>query len=280
MSVVVKSIIIMGSLSIFFGVLLSWFNKIFEVKVDERISQIHSLLAGANCGACGYPGCEGFANAIVNEGVDPTKCKVTNGENMTKILVIIGKNPLSIQKNKPVLKCVANKYFEKKRAIYQGIEDCREVIFAFNGDKGCEYGCVGLGTCERACPFDAIKMENGIPIFDYEKCTGCGICSNICPRKVIDMVNWNEYGVVMCNSPKKGVDVRKECSRGCIKCGICIKACPTKAISWGKDGLPIFDMSKCTLCNLCVEKCPTHVIKIQRDEVVLLIEEEAKELKV
>lgn len=280
MSIIVKSIIVMGLLSILFGILLSWFNKIFEVKKDEKVAQIYSLLAGANCGACGYGGCEAFANAIVKDGVDPTKCKVTNGENMTKILITIGKNPLSIQKLKPVLKCVANKYFEKKRAEYFGIGDCRKVIFAFNGDKSCEYGCIGLGTCEVACPFDAIKMKDGIPTFDYDKCTGCGICANICPRNVIEMVNWNEFGIVMCNSPKKGVDVRKECTRGCIKCGICIKVCPTKAISWGKDQLPVFDMSKCNLCNLCVEKCPTHVIQIQRDEVVLLINEEPKELSV
>lgn len=280
MSVIVKSIIVMGLLSILFGILLSWFNKIFEVKKDEKVAQIYSLLAGANCGACGYAGCEAFANAIVNDGVDPTKCKVTNGENMTKILISIGKNPLNIHKLKPVLKCVANKYFEKKRADYSGISDCRKVIFAFNGDKSCEYGCIGLGTCEQACPFDAIKMKDGIPTFDYDRCTGCGICANICPRNVIEMVNWNEFGIVMCNSPKKGVDIRKECTRGCIKCGICIKVCPTKAISWGKNGLPAIEMSKCTLCNLCVEKCPTHVIQIVRDEVVLLINEEPKKLSV
>ncbi len=280
MNILIKSVLIMGSISIVFGILLSLFNKIFEVKLDERVSQIVSLLAGANCGACGYGGCEAFANAIVRDGIDPTKCKVTNGENMTKILIIAGKNPLSIQKKKPVLKCVGNKFFEIKRAKYEGITDCREVIFAFNGDKSCESGCLGLGTCERACPFDAIKMENGIPVFDYEKCTGCGICAEICPRKVIDMVNWNEFGIVMCNSPKKGVEVRKECKRGCIKCGICIKVCPTKAITWGKDNLPTFDMTKCDLCKLCVEKCPTHVIKIQRDEVILLIEEKEELSKV
>jgi len=79
---------------------------------------------------------------------------------------------------------------------------------------------------------------------------------------------------------KKGIDVRKECKRGCIKCGICIKVCPTNAVSWSKNGIPIFDMSKCNLCNLCVEKCPTYVIKIQRDEVLLLVEKEPEELKV
>lgn len=280
MNIVVKSILITGSISILFGILLSLFNKIFEVKIDEKVAQISSLLAGANCGACGYAGCEAFANAIVKDKVDPTKCKVTNGENMTKILTIIGKSPLSIQKTKPVLKCVGNKFFEIKRAKYEGVSDCRVVTFAFNGDKSCEFGCIGLGTCERACPFDAIKMENGIPIFDYEKCTGCGICAEICPRKVIEMVNWNEFGIVMCNSPKKGVEVRKECKRGCIKCGICIKVCPTKAISWGKDNLPTIDMTKCNLCGLCVEKCPTHVIKIQRDEVILLIDEKEELSKV
>lgn len=276
MNFILKSLFIMGGISILFGILLSFFNKIFEVKVDERVSKIHSLLAGANCGACGYPGCEAFANAIVNEGIDPTKCKVTNNENMIKILEIMGKNSLSVEKERPILKCVGDIFTEIKRADYVGIEDCRDIQFAFNGDKSCDYGCIGLGTCERACPFDAIKMRNGIPFFDYEKCTGCGICAKICPRNVIEMVKWSEYGVIMCNSLKKGIEVRKECKRGCIKCGICIKVCPTKAISWGEKGLPKIDMNLCTLCNECVEKCPTHVIKIQRNEVLLFIEEEEK----
>ncbi len=280
MSLIIKSIFVMGGLSILFGILLSFFNKIFEVKVDERIAKIQSLLAGANCGACGFPGCEAFANAIVKEGVDPTKCKVTNNDNMIKILEIMGKNPFSFEKERPVLKCVGDIFTEIKRAEYTGIEDCRYIQFAFNGDKMCEFGCVGLGTCERACPFDAIKMKDGLPFFDYEKCTGCGICAKICPRGVIEMVKWNEYGVIMCNSPKKGVDIRKECKRGCIKCGICIKVCPTKAISWGEKGLPKIDMSLCNLCNLCVEKCPTHVIKIQKKEVILLFEEEELKSKV
>ena len=267
MDIVVRAIILMGIIAFLVGMSLSWFNEIFKVKRDKKFDEIVELLGGANCGACGYPGCDAFAEAVL-KGENPSKCTVAPPENIKKIGELVGLS-VSAEKKKPVLLCVGGIGVEKIRAEYEGLSDCRAVPFAFNGEKACEFGCVGLGTCERACPFDAIKMVDGLPIFDYEKCTGCGICAEVCPRNVIAMVPWNESGLVKCNSPRKGIEVRNECGRGCIKCGICIKVCPEKAITWGDNKLPVVDMSKCTLCGLCVEKCPTKVMRIERGEVLL-----------
>ncbi|MHA1234387.1 MAG: EFR1 family ferrodoxin [Promethearchaeota archaeon] len=44
--------------------------------------------------------------------------------------------------------------------------------------------CDECGTCEKGCPYNAIKL-NPKPQFDMEKCYGCWWCYNHCPNKAI-----------------------------------------------------------------------------------------------
>jgi ferredoxin len=51
--------------------------------------------------------------------------------------------------------------------------------------------CQRCGTCERKCPYNAIKIsadiEDGFPVFDLTKCEGCGRCFNTCPAEAIEI---------------------------------------------------------------------------------------------
>jgi electron transport complex protein RnfB len=62
---IVYAVIVLGVLAIFFGLVLAFAAKIFEVQVDPRLPEIQACLAGANCGGCGFPGCGGCAEAIL-----------------------------------------------------------------------------------------------------------------------------------------------------------------------------------------------------------------------
>ena len=42
--------------------------------------------------------------------------------------------------------------------------------------KSCNYGCMGFGSCVKACPFDAIHIVDGIAKVDPEACKACGKC--------------------------------------------------------------------------------------------------------
>jgi NADPH-dependent glutamate synthase beta subunit-like oxidoreductase/NAD-dependent dihydropyrimidine dehydrogenase PreA subunit len=96
--------------------------------------------------------------------------------------------------------------------IYNGLDDCRAVALLGGGMKVCTIGCVGLGTCAKACPFNAITMgSEGLPVVIEEKCTGCGTCERVCPKHIINLSSvtrriMREYTTEECTTP---------CQRSC-----------------------------------------------------------------
>ena len=140
--------------------------------------------------------------------------------------------------------------------IYDGIPDCNIAQTYGGGFKACPYGCLGLGSCVAACPFEAIAMgENGLPVVDPELCTGCGLCAKACPRGIIKILPKGEKGhLVLCNSQDRARTVSRACTVGCIACKACIKACEQEAITM-ENNLAVIDIEKCTDCGDCVQKC-------------------------
>ncbi|MGD9887195.1 MAG: (Fe-S)-binding protein [Bacilli bacterium] len=78
-------VIVLAGLGGIFGVLLAILSKVFAVEVDERFEKVLGMLPGYNCGACGYPGCQGLAEQIVAGKADPIKCKPGKEEMRLKI---------------------------------------------------------------------------------------------------------------------------------------------------------------------------------------------------
>ncbi|MGM0607621.1 MAG: RnfABCDGE type electron transport complex subunit B [Candidatus Muiribacteriota bacterium] len=255
------AIIGLGSLGLIFGLLLGIASKLFHVEVDERIEKIDEILPGSNCGACGYAGCIGLAEAIVKGKVEPDACIPGGEEVMEKICDIMGKKGTQSTKKVAFLKCKGSNIDTKDIFLYSGIKDCKAAQLVSGGFKACEYGCLGYGTCEKVCPFDAIFVneETGLVEINEEKCTGCGKCIKECPRNVLSLVPCDSKVRVTCNSEDKGAKVKKICERGCIGCRICQKVCPFDAVTI-TNNIAYIDYSLCRNCNLCYEKCPVKVI--------------------
>ena len=252
MSILLPTLLI-GVLGIVFGYMLAWFAQKFAVHANPLVKKIEEILPGANCGACGYPGCSGLADKIANENAPVNACPVGGVKVWTEIAKLTGKTTGKFEAQKAMIKCQGGKGTVQKLGIYIGIQDCQAASVLGISHLGCINGCLGLGTCEKICPFDAIHMnpETDLPVIDWEECTGCGKCVSECPRK--------EQVQLACSSPASGKEVRQVCSRGCIKCQLCVKTCPAQAISF-QNGIIQIDQGKCNLCGLCVEKCPTKCI--------------------
>jgi len=260
MSILLPTVLI-GILGVVFGYMLAWFAQKFAVHTNPLIKKIEEILPGANCGACGYPGCSGLAEKIVNENAPVNACPVGGVKVWTEIAKLTGKTTQQLEIKKALLACQGGKNTVQELGTYSGIDDCRAASVLGVSHLGCVHGCLGLGTCEKICPFDAIHInpETGLPVIDWEECTGCGKCVEECPRKVLVLVPGKEQVRLVCSSPASGKEVRRVCSKGCIKCQLCVKVCPVQAIHF-QDRVIQIDQEKCTLCGLCVEKCPTHCI--------------------
>lgn len=249
-----------GIVALLLGLFLGFAGKAFKVEVDEREEAICGVLPGNNCGGCGYAGCSGLAAAIVKGEAPVNQCPVGGAAIAAQIGEIMGVQAEEGAKKVAFVKCAGT--CEKAKVDYQytGIEDCAAMAFVpGGGPKSCNYGCLGYGSCVKACPFDAIHVVDGIAVVDKEKCKACGKCIAACPKNLIELVPYDAQHMVQCNSKDKGVEVRKVCEVGCIGCGICAKNCPSDAVHV-ENNIAYIDQSKCTGCGICAQKCPRKII--------------------
>lgn len=264
---IVFPIVSLGGLGLVLGAGLGYASKKFKVEVDERVPLIKDSLPGANCGGCGFAGCEAFAQAVVDGNAPANGCVVGGAGTAEKVASIMGVDAGVAEPIKAFVKCAGTCDTTKKSGEYYGFKDCNEAsVIPGGGDKACSYGCLGLGSCTKVCQFDAIHIVDGIALVDEEKCTACGACVKACPKNIIEIKPESEIIRVQCSSKDKLKAVKDTCSVGCIGCSVCARVCPTGAIVM--DGnIPIVDKDKCNLCMLCVEKCPSKIIKPFGDEI-------------
>jgi electron transport complex protein RnfB len=258
---VYATLFVLAGLGIVFGVALAIIAARFVVKADPKVEQVRETLPGANCGACGFAGCMGYAEAVVgNPDVAVSMCAPGKAAVAEKIANITGKKAEKVDPKIARVFCQGGNSLSQRKFIYTGVQDCAAAVLAAGGDKSCEYGCLGYATCMRACPFNAITMSpDNLPIINPEKCTACGKCVAACPKQVIELALASKAVVISCHSKDKGIDVKKKCQVGCIACGICVRTCPVDAIKVDNN-LARIDHSKCIVCGLCTKKCPTNAI--------------------
>ena len=255
---IIYAVATLGLLGLCFGLLLAYASKIFAVETDERLPLVVEALPGANCGGCGYPGCSGYAAAVVKGEAPINACAAGGNACAAKIAEILG---VKAEEVEPMMACVrcrggAN---AKKKYEYMGISDCLAASKVASGPLECSYGCLGLGTCVQACPYDAIEIVNGVALVHADKCVGCKKCVAACPRHIIELIPRNADVRVACSSHEKGAALRQICNIGCIGCKLCEKACEFDAIHV-QDNLASIDFSKCTHCGKCALACPRKLI--------------------
>jgi Na+-translocating ferredoxin:NAD+ oxidoreductase RNF subunit RnfB len=255
---------VIGGLGLVFGIILAIASKVFEVYTDPRVEQILEVLPGANCGACGMPGCGGYADAIVTAGLPTNLCAPGGGALSAKIAQIMGTDAVVTDKKIAVIHCSSGGYNNTNwKYAYQGIESCKAAVNISDGPNTCGWGCIGFNDCQKACPFDAIVVnEHGMRIIDPNKCTACGACAKACPRQLIMMIPAKRNVYIKCSSQDKGPLAKQNCGnhRPCIGCGICAKKCPVGAITV-TNNLARIDYEKCINCGLCATFCPTKAIQ-------------------
>jgi len=206
------------------GIALAYAAKRFAVKIDPKIEAVRGCLPGANCGACGFAGCESYAEAVVTDPACPVnKCAPGKGAVAEKVAAITGKAAGDASEVISVLRCSRNEGEVRRKYEYVGFDSCAAASIAFGGPYECEFACIGYGDCEHVCPFHAIHMKDGMPVIDPDACTGCGVCIKTCPKSVLQLLPKDAPVYVPCSSKDKGKSVTNVCKAGCISCLACTR---------------------------------------------------------
>jgi Na+-translocating ferredoxin:NAD+ oxidoreductase RNF subunit RnfB len=259
---IITPVAAMAVLGLIFGVGLAYALKLFGIQPDPKIFRLLSLLPGSNCGACGRAGCAAFAEALANGEVTPAGCVVSNEEARRSISDLLGLDHSRKAKAIATVLCNGGRRASDKYA-YSGMRSCGAASLVFGGQKACSFGCLGLGDCAGACPFDAIRMgPDGLPVVDGARCTACGKCVKACPKGLYAILPIAVKYYVKCSSRDTGGATANVCKSGCIACMKCEKACPAGAVKV-ETNLSRIDPAKCQNMGKCFEICPTKVIRLR-----------------
>ena len=91
---VLKAMAIIGLLGAVLGLILAITAQVFAVEEDPRFEVVRNLLPQYNCGACGYPGCAGLAEALVSGETNRVSlCKPSNPQQRQAIFDYMNSTP-------------------------------------------------------------------------------------------------------------------------------------------------------------------------------------------
>ena len=268
---IVIAVLVVAVIGLLCAVMLTVASKFMAVEVDERIPMVRECLPGANCGACGFAGCDGYAAALVEDpDLSVSLCIPGGASASASIGKVLGREAGDVARQVAEVRCSGTCDATSVKMDYKGLESCAAAKLLFGGTGKCVYGCIGLGDCAQVCPVSAIHINGGLARVDASACIGCGLCAKTCPNGVIAIRPADAHMVVDCNSRQKGAGTRKSCTAGCIGCRLCEKNCHTGAITV-TDNLASIDYAKCDGCGKCIEVCKAGclvALNITKAEVV------------
>jgi RnfABCDGE-type electron transport complex B subunit len=258
MIAVLTTLAALGGLALVLATLLVVANRRLHVHEDPRIDVVEEMLPAANCGACGYPGCRPFAEALVLGDVLPGKCTVSSEAGRGYIASFLGVNVGAEEKRVARLACAGGSNVARNRAHYHGIQSCAAAAAVAGGGKGCSWGCLGLGDCDVVCDFDAIELDAfGIPVVDAALCTACGDCVEACPKDLFSIHPESHRLWVACASRAAGDEILEDCEVACTACARCAADAPKVVVM--EDNLPVVNYQVRSE-RAAIERCPTGSI--------------------
>jgi electron transport complex protein RnfB len=285
---ILQAALLMGGIGLAFAAFLGFASKRFYVETDPRVGKLEEVLPGVNCGGCGYPSCAAYAEAVAEKGETVDLCVVGGEPTAAEVARIMGVEIANEDKERlvAVVFCQGDSEAAAFPGEYKGIPDCAAAVYSQDVAKRCKYGCVGLGSCVRSCPFDAIHLSStGVPYVDAQKCTACGNCVAACPRDLIELHPVTQTNFVYCKSQDPGPIAKKVCKKACIACKACVKAAANddnpEAVTM-QGNLAVVNTENYSAKPEYGAKCPTDSYNtdknsVNRERVLAVLKERSSE---
>lgn len=257
----VASVVIMIGVGLVFATFIALAYAKLRVFEDPRIEVVAAMLPGANCGACGHPGCHGFAEQAVAGAVQPAGCNVLNEDGAAAIATYLGVDKGESNKRVARLLCAGGTDVAVQRASYRGLQTCAAAAAVSGGGKGCAWGCLGFGDCAVSCEFGAITMtRHGLPTVDVELCTACGDCVDACPKALLDIVPLDQRLLVQCRNLVDNNDALNACAVACTACGKCVADAAPGVIALERGVAVVHYEHNALADESAIARCPTGAI--------------------
>jgi electron transport complex protein RnfB len=261
MNQVLGSVAIMSGVGLIFAVFIALAYWRLRVYVDPRIEMVAAMLPGANCGACGLPGCQGFAEQAVAGKVKPAQCNVIDEGGAAEIARYLGVDAGAANRTVARLLCAGGTDKVAQVAEYRGLESCAAAAAVAGGGRACTWACLGYADCKVACTFDAITMRaDGLPQVDVALCTACGDCIDACPKGLFQILPLDQHLLVQCRSLLEGDAALATCTVACTTCGKCVLDAAPGLVSIA-GGVAVVDYARNALAHpSATARCPTGAI--------------------
>ena len=260
MTDILIAVSVVAAVGLFCGILIAVASKVMAVKEDETVNKLRECLPGANCGACGYTGCDGYAKAMA-EGEKTNLCIPGASVTAQKLAAVLGVESENVVEMVAVVGCNGHCEATGNKQKYMGMNSCAAAALLYGGTGKCTHGCLGYGDCVSVCPNDAVCIRDGVARISPNHCVGCGMCAAACPKHLISLVPDVRRTIVLCHNHDKGAVARKKCTNACIGCKKCEKNCENDAIHVINE-LAVIDFEKCVDCGKCSEVCPVGCIHV------------------
>jgi len=261
MSPMLGSVEIMTGVGLVFAIIIALAYLKLRVWEDPRIDAVAAMLPGANCGACGYPGCRGFAEQAVAGTVKPAGCNVLNDDGAAAIASYLGVDKGEANRRVARLLCAGGSDVAVQRAEYRGQRTCGAAASVSGGGKSCVWGCLGFADCEVSCEFGAITMNPvGLPVVDPVLCTACGDCVDSCPKNLFEIIPLDQRLLVQCRSLVEGDGVLASCAAACTACGKCVADAAPGLVTLERGVALVHYERNATADHAAIRRCPTGAI--------------------
>ena len=258
---ILTALLVVTVIGIIAGALLALASHFFKVEENEKVKAVRECLPGANCGACGFAGCDAYAEAVAEGKAKANLCIPGGPDVAGQLSEVLGVEISVAEPKVAYVNCSGDCSAVAQNTIYDGYQSCKAAAMAYGGPFSCKFGCIGLGDCVAECPVGAISVVDTLARIDPRICIACGKCVKTCPKGVISLVGEDVVVAVACSNKEKGAVARKNCMNACLGCKKCEKTCQYDAIKV-IDNLAVIDYDKCEDCGECAKVCPTGRLNV------------------